>query len=708
MIRKIRFEQGLDKANCSRDASVEFVNCKVISIKAISGLTQYEDEAEFFLENKNVFQMPDFAAMHYLQMQAEVEVDENSFIRLQEKEDSVEINMAHISKQIKTHKVNEKFSVDIFEYQDSVTGTLTAEPNTVMAAEKCAIRLEYKPRNVIEKGGKIRILTPFSCWGEPCLDIENKFSYSSKTAKLTLTQKPYVVKNRGFVYEVTVEDGYMSLEDSFNIIHTDLRTRGIMAQPYMQNDVYFLCWEDCTGKGIFNNLLLEQCAKIHVLPGKACRFRLAVNQIQKTEDEIHIRIISLDKAYNPQLECQVNGQLEVIDQEKRQRYKCEVKIENGRANITIPALDHQGLYVIKLSAPGFKDEYISVYASKEALEKVYYGALHGHSEISDGTFSAEHYFDYGKQYAMLDFCALTDHDWEIVEHARNKGNNGLEKLIEICKDRNEDEKFVAIPAYEWMGRGGHMNVYFREDHLEDVFIGNVTLLKERKQYLTQKELVEMYQDREDVLVIPHLSHGFDWDYYHPGIQTAMEIYSQWGFSENGGAVNRKMDGMNEHLRSGKKLGLIGGADAHHGMAGQTGYMSKYSVLGYREGFAVVRAKELTRHAIFDGIKDRHVYATTGERILLDVNIDGTTSGDVIAKYDKDKVKINVIAGGTNKITAIKVYGYGGHLKDVYVDDFLFEGTIEVEREIQEHEYYYLKILQQDGEIAWSTPIWIEC
>ena len=41
---------------------------------------------------------------------------------------------------------------------------------------------------------------------------------------------------------------------------------------------------------------------------------------------------------------------------------------------------------------------------------IYWGELHGHSNLSDGTIDIDSYFQIARDNAKLDFCALTDHD----------------------------------------------------------------------------------------------------------------------------------------------------------------------------------------------------------------------------------------------------------------------------------------------------------
>jgi hypothetical protein len=64
------------------------------------------------------------------------------------------------------------------------------------------------------------------------------------------------------------------------------------------------------------------------------------------------------------------------------------------------------------------------------------------------------------------------------------------------------------------------------------------------------------------------------------------------------------------------------------------------------------AKDLTREALWEALHARRTYATTGERILLDVTVDGHAMGE---SYESaDEVKIDVAAEGTAPIEQIDV------------------------------------------------------
>ena len=687
----IRFEQSTVKPNTSRNAYVDFRGCDIQSIKGISGITQYEDQAEFAVNGSNRWYFPDFSIMHYLQFEFALIPSEHAALILCEGEDRLEVPLGDVTDEMKHYRVNDRFAISIFRYRHHETGSISVSPDAVRAHERASIDIRYTASETIHTGGKIRILTPYTCWSEPCGRIRDRFFYDVAAVGLEISQKPYAFPFRGTLYEITVTEGELRRGEGFTVIHTNLHQCGVLSQAYAQDEIYFLGWEDTDGKGIFNSIPLAQCGKMAVTANQAAKIRLTANQVASEQENIRIRVSVTDECWNPQEEydhpiaVQIQGADGLVSR--------SVSLSSGEGEIILPPMK-QGLYTITASGEGLQPSRLSLYVTEQPEQRLYFGQIHGHSAISDGTFSMEDYFRFGRDNARLDFCALSDHDWELIEHARNRENHRLDALIRVCDQFNQDDQYAAIIGYEWMGQGGHMNVYFRSNQNCEILPGNTTLLYEGQLYPTQASLLEGLAGRDDVLVIPHLSHGFFWDAYSPEQQTAVEIYSMWGYSDECGATAPQAPGFSDILNSGKQFSFLSGADSHHGMPGQTGYHSKYFMLSYREGLSGVLAPRLTREDIFDGIKARRTYATTGERILLLVSSD----------IREESIALNLVVGGTDEVCAIVLYANGKPIQTIFPHAINGIYPIQIERTHLEHENYYIKVVQRDGEMAYYNII----
>ncbi|MCA9582041.1 MAG: DUF3604 domain-containing protein, partial [Myxococcales bacterium] len=117
------------------------------------------------------------------------------------------------------------------------------------------------------------------------------------------------------------------------------------------------------------------------------------------------------------------------------------------------------------------------------------------------------------------------------------------------------------------------------------------------------------------------------------------------------------------------------------------------------GLAVVQAKSRTREAILEALRSRRCYATSGVKILLDFRVDGHPMGSAIEGEGERKVHVRVL--GTTDLKTVEVVGPEGALHEVAADGPRAEAEIDLEAA-----YLYLRVRQQDGEMAWSSPVFM--
>jgi hypothetical protein len=163
---------------------------------------------------------------------------------------------------------------------------------------------------------------------------------------------------------------------------------------------------------------------------------------------------------------------------------------------------------------------------------------------------------------------------------------------------------------------------------------------------------------------------------------------------------------------GYKMGIYASSDAHVYLMGslmpdpsvyQPGFNHRYGT-----ALIAVYAPELTRESLFDSIKNRHTYGTTGERILLEFSIDGNVMGSEYRESDLPEISVTV--GGTNTLESVEVMKYSNSSgwESIHTESsaqltctFAYTDT-----DFTEDSLYYVRVIQTDGEIAWSSPIWV--
>ncbi|HTM48078.1 MAG TPA: DUF3604 domain-containing protein [Bryobacteraceae bacterium] len=264
--------------------------------------------------------------------------------------------------------------------------------------------------------------------------------------------------------------------------------------------------------------------------------------------------------------------------------------------------------------------------------RVYWGDTHGHSGFAEGQGSPDGYFRFGRDVARLDFLILSEHDlwmddaeWRALEEA-------TEKYL-------APGKFTTILGYEWTmanAFGGHHNVYFRTPRG-----------RRRVPVQATANLAELYQglnkqyDPNDVLIIPHAHQAGDWTQNDARMERLAEITSGHGTFEFFG---------NRYLQNGFEIGFVGSSDNH---VGHPGYAVRNAQQG---GLAAALAPENTPAAIFDALRSRSAYATTGDRILVDVQLNGGRMGQRLA--DSAERKISCRAMGTAPIESVDLVKNG--------------------------------------------------
>ncbi len=274
-----------------------------------------------------------------------------------------------------------------------------------------------------------------------------------------------------------------------------------------------------------------------------------------------------------------------------------------------------------------------VRVENEPTRRIYWGETHGHTGFAEGQGSPDGYYRFGRDVARLDFLSLSEHDIWMDDFEWKT----LQEMVEKYRDPG---RFTTLLGFEWTSRlpyGGHHNVFFRD-----------TPGRLRVPNQTAPLLDELYEGlragnaSEDVLVVPHAHQPGDWTTSDGDLERLVEIQSGHGTFDWFG---------NKYLESGYRVGFVGASDNHVGHPGYSGMTNRQ--LG---GLAAVIAAENTADAIFDGLRDRATYATTGERIVLDADLNGVGIGKEQADAPGRTIRCTV--NGTAPIDAVDVIKNG--------------------------------------------------
>lgn len=355
---------------------------------------------------------------------------------------------------------------------------------------------------------------------------------------------------------------------------------------------------------------------------------------------------------------------------------------------------------------------------------VYFGDIHIHTGQTEslrgdgcGRLSVAHNLHYARDISGMDFCAITDHDWQLdaADWRRVREEN----------DRfNEDGRFVALHAYEWTsGNYGHRNVYFRSDVLpKDLAPFDYQAVPHKQKKYGRVSMDDPTPEDlwkwldalgTEAMTIPHHPNAeqFPMDlfrFFNEKYDRAVEIYSNWGcFLPSGKELNLCCDRIEEldwRRYAGKRhFAFLASSDGHDSNAGESNLTRPMRQMAHYAGSGrvAVFADSLTRGGVFDAIYNRRCYATTGAPILLTFSVNSADMGGVLTE-STDLLRFRVHAICPEKITKISVWRNCECIQSVSP-----HGKTELEWTFEQNAQpgsYYAEVIQCDHEYAWSSPV----
>jgi hypothetical protein len=232
------------------------------------------------------------------------------------------------------------------------------------------------------------------------------------------------------------------------------------------------------------------------------------------------------------------------------------------------------------------------------------------------------------------------------------------------------------------------------------------------------------------------SAAYDFKNFDPEYERVVEIYNAWGSSEcsekegnpfpikvpprGKGGVKEYGDGsVLKALLSGLRFGFSGGGLDDRGV-----YASLFDSdqMQYHPGMTAIIATGHSRSALFEALYQRSCYATTGRRIILDMQLAGTGIGQEVSTQDKPGLLVNRhIAGyvaGMEDLESVEIIRNGevihriepeGPACEYAYDDMEPLSSVALKAKHAAHPFvfYYLRVTQKDGHMAWGSPIWVD-
>jgi hypothetical protein len=237
----------------------------------------------------------------------------------------------------------------------------------------------------------------------------------------------------------------------------------------------------------------------------------------------------------------------------------------------------------------------------------YWGDLHGQSGETIGMGTAEAYFRYARDAAFIDMVGHQGNDFQITDAF-------WKKLNRLTAEFDQPGKFVCLPGYEWSGNtgmGGDRNIFYRHEGRPIRRSSHILVEGETSTnaIYTADDLFKALE-AEDCRVIAHVGGRYaDLKYAHDGrVERTVEVHSSWGTFEWL---------LHDAFEQGFRVGIVCHSDDHKGRPGAT--RPGASTFGAAGGLTCYFMPELTRDALFEALRTRRHYGTTGPRIFLDLH-----------------------------------------------------------------------------------------
>ena len=357
--------------------------------------------------------------------------------------------------------------------------------------------------------------------------------------------------------------------------------------------------------------------------------------------------------------------------------------------------------------------------------RLLFGQLHSHTTYSDGAGTLAQALDYIALLPEADniqFVAFTDHsnyfdsttnanpagalyDMSLASEASRQRWAAYQK--EIADFNATHEGILAIGGFEmtWSGGPGHMNTF-----------GTPGIVSRNNAALNQKDgdaglkayykLLSQPEGEGSVSQFNHPSEKFgtfaDFAYRDPLIDERVflvEVGNGSGQIGSGGYYP-SYEMYTLALDQGWHLAPSNNQDNHSGRWGNA-----------NTGRDVVLAKDLSLESLFEAIRAYRVYATEDQNLEISYTVNGAPLGSVLPVqtlggaleielqlYDPD------LEDGFRKAELI---ADGGKTVYVWDDAAQLKGGFFSCRLEPAYSYYYVRVTQQDGDLAVTAPVWVD-
>jgi len=334
------------------------------------------------------------------------------------------------------------------------------------------------------------------------------------------------------------------------------------------------------------------------------------------------------------------------------------------------------------------------------------GDFHRHTEISSdgaGDGSVEDYFRYMMDAAAMDTGIISDH---------NAGGDNeytwwrTEKAIDLFHIK---DYYTPLFGYERSVQypNGHRNVVFAERGTRTLPISP----EENKGKVNTGPILYPYLKQHRGVCMLHslaTDQGSDYRDNDPEVEPLVEIYQGYHANyEYEGAPRAESANYQVSVHNGyKPLGFYWNALAKGyklGVESSSDHVSTHS------SYTMIYTPSMDRTDIVESMRRRHAYGAT-DNIIVDfeaVDAQGHIymMGDAFATPAAPRLKVKVI--GTDTLQRVEIIKDGKFVFTTSPNAHDAEFTYVDNEPAKGESWYYVRAIQMDRNLAWSSPIWVK-
>ncbi len=376
-----------------------------------------------------------------------------------------------------------------------------------------------------------------------------------------------------------------------------------------------------------------------------------------------------------------------------------IELEKGFESFVLRA------YAVK---EGFNDSPVTTRTFTERSQErynIYFGQMHAHTSYSDGAGTAKDAFEHASQVKNLDFLALTDHSnsfdnadsGDIAKDASVYSTEWAEGK-QLAKAYTTD-KFVGLFGYEmtWSNGLGHMNTFNTPGFQSRTQTAYATYGTALQNYYAALKTVD-----DGISQFNHPGTTFgdfsDFAYYDDEIDQLITLIEVGNGEGEIGSSNYfpSYEYYTRALDKGWHVAPTNNQDNHKGLWGDS-----------NTARSVVLVDTLNEESIYDAMRNYRVYATEDNDLSIYYALDGNIMGTILSKNDVDNtvtLTAHIEDPTDQKIGKVEVIVNGG----------LSIASMDVEKNAEDvtftvganYSYYYLRVTQEDKDIAVTAPVWV--